>query len=126
MNIQELVGKYVKIRDAKAEITAQHKKELERYNHALDKIEKMLAAEFEELGTDSVRTDAGTAYRSVQTSASVADRDAFFRFVEENKAWNFLESRVNKTAVSEFIAANDDLPPGVNVSRRVVVNIRRS
>ena len=58
-------------------------------------------------------------------SASVADWDAVLDHIRENDAWEMLERRVNKTAVEQFKAVNDDLPPGVNWSETQVVNFRR-
>lgn len=126
MQIAELIAKYVKIRDAKAEKEAAHKEELKRYNNALFKIEQALLKEFNETGQDSAKTPAGTAYRSTRTSAKVSDRDAFLAFVRDSDGWDFLENRVNKTAVEAFIEEHDELPPGVDVTRVVTINIRRS
>lgn len=126
MQLSDLIRKYLKIRDAKEALVAEQKKELARFNNALDKIEQMLLSEFNETGQDSAKTPYGTAYRSVRTSAKVADRDAFFDFVRENEAWDFLESRANKTAVQQFMEEHEDLPPGVDVSRVTTINIRRS
>jgi hypothetical protein len=38
----------------------------------------------------------------------------------------FLESKANKTAVAAYMEANGELPPGVNVSRKLTVGVRRS
>jgi hypothetical protein len=37
-----------------------------------------------------------------------------------------LERRVSKTAVDEYVAAHQDLPPGVNYTTAISVNVRRS
>lgn len=126
MQLADLVKKYLRIRDAKDELVAAHKKELARYTNAMTKIEQMLLSEFNETGQESAKTPFGTAYRSVKTSARVADRDSFFDFVRSNEAWDFLESRANKTAVQEYMDEHDELPPGVDVSRITTINIRRS
>jgi hypothetical protein len=126
MQLDELIAKYIKIRDAKAEQEAAHKEHLKRYTNALNKIEQLLLKEFNETGQESAKTASGTAYRSTRTSAKVADRDTFLAFVRDNDGWDFLESRVNKTAVEAYIEEHDELPPGVDVSRAVTINIRRS
>ena len=126
MQIDELIGKYIKIRDAKAEEESKHKEHMKRFNNAMTKIEQMLLSEFNETGQESAKTPHGTAYRSVRVAAKVADRDSFLAFVRESDGWDFLESRVNKTAVQEYMDEHDELPPGVNVSRSVTINIRRS
>ncbi|MBT7005048.1 MAG: hypothetical protein HOA06_10085 [Chloroflexi bacterium] len=126
MQLDELIGKYIKIRDAKDALKKTHSEELSRFNNALDKIEHSLLAEFNETGQESAKTAHGTAYRSVRTSAKVADRDAFFDFVRQNDAYDFLESRANKNAVEAYMEEHDELPPGIDVSRVTTINVRRS
>lgn len=126
MQLAELIEKYLKIRDAKDAKVKEHKDELARYNNALTKIEQLLLKEFNETGQDSAKTPFGTAYRTIRTSAKVADRDSFFDFVRETEGWDFLESRANKSAVEAYMEEHDELPPGVDVSRTTTINIRRS
>lgn len=126
MNYEKLVETYVKVRDKKAELKAKFDAELRPYNEALEKIEQKLLAAFSESGMESVRTSAGTAYRAMKTSVSVADRDLFIDYVKENDAWELIETRAAKRAVEEFKAANDDLPPGLNWNAVYEVNVRRS
>ena len=86
----------------------------------------MFLAEFNETGQESAKTEHGTAYKATRMSTKVSDRDAFLNFVRENEAWEFLESRANKTAVTAYMEENEDVPPGVDVSRISTINIRRS
>ena len=91
-----------------------------------EKIEVEFLRRFQDRGIDNVSArDIGTAYRTTRVSASVADWDAVLDHIRENDAWEMLERRVNKTAVEQFKAVNDDLPPGVNWSETQVVNFRR-
>lgn len=126
MQLNDLIRKYIKIRDAKDEFVAAHKKELARYTNAMKKIEEMILNEFNETGQESAKTKFGTAYVSTKTSARVVSRDDFFGFVREQGAWDILEARANTTAVKAFMEEHDTLPPGVNVTRVNTINIRRS
>lgn len=126
MKINELIDKYITLRDAKAELEAAHKLKVGKYTKAMQKIENLLLTEFKETGQESAKTANGTAYVSTRTSAKVTDRDAFINFVRENEAWQFLENRVNKSAVEEHIQEFEELPAGVDISRSVTVNVRRS
>jgi hypothetical protein len=126
MPMNVLIDTYVKARDRKKEVEDRHKEELRPIQKLMDTLSQRILNEFNELGMDSAKTDAGTAYRLIQTSATVADRDSFMRFVQQESAWDFLESRVSKKAVEEYVDLNGEVPPGVNVSRRVTVGIRRS
>jgi hypothetical protein len=91
-----------------------------------DKIEVEFLRRFQERGIDNVSArDVGTAYRTTRSSATVADWDTFLNHVVENEAWEMLERRVNKTAVQQYKAEEEDLPPGVNWAETQVVNFRR-
>lgn len=126
MKIDDLVGKYVKIRDAKTQIKREYDEKIAKYDQAMAKVEAVLLSHFEATGSESVKTAVGTAYKSTRTSATVAEWDSFFNYVREHEAWEMLERRANKKAVEEYKTANDDLPPGLNWREEVVVNIRRS
>ena len=91
-----------------------------------DRIEVEFLKRFNDRGIDNVSTKGvGTAYRATRTSASVADWDSLFGFIQKEEAWEMLERRVNKTAIEQFKAVNDDLPPGVNWNETQVINFRR-
>lgn len=124
--IHKLVDGYIQLRDKKAALKAKHEAELAPINAMMDKIETHLLAQMQEQGVTSYKTELGTAYTSTTTKANVADWDGLLGFVRENGLWQMLERRVSKTAVDEYVAANNDLPPGVNFSSAVSVNIRRS
>lgn len=126
MNITKLVERYIAARDMKAKIVAAHKAKLEPLDAAMEKTEAAILDFFNKHGMDSAKCEAGTAYRSVKSSATVADMDAFLGFVRANDAWHFLEKRVAKTQVDEYVDAHKDLPPGINYSRIASLNVRRA
>jgi hypothetical protein len=126
VNVTDLVDKYIRLRDRKAQMDADHKQKLAPIQAAMDKAEAALLALFDQQGMDSAGCAAGTAYRTTRTSATVADMDAFLAWVKENEMWHFLERRVAKTQVDEYVAANSDLPPGVNYNSMTSINVRRA
>jgi hypothetical protein len=125
LSINDLVEKYIALRDKKAEIKKQYETKVAGVDELLDKIEVVLLKHFQETGSEGISTKAGTAYISSRTSATVADWDAFFKFVSEGSNWEFLERRCSKEAVVQFKAAQNDLPPGINWSETRTVNVRR-
>lgn len=126
VSITEVVAKYIRARDLKAKLEAEHKQHIAPIVAAMDKMEGALLALFNAQGMDSAGCEAGTAYRTTKTSATVGDMDAFLDFVKTNDAWHFLERRVAKTQVDEYVAANNELPPGINYSSIAAVNVRRA
>jgi hypothetical protein len=125
MTVQELVAKYIEIRDKKEAFSRQYKDKVAAYDAALGKMEAVLMKTLDSSGMESVKTDKGTVFLSSRSSATVADRDAFIDFVIRSEGWVFLENRVSKSAVEQFVAANEIPPPGVNLRIERTVNIRR-
>lgn len=126
MNLDEMVSKYIELRDKKARLKAAYETKAAKLDDVLKKIEGVLLKTFNETGMESVRTDAGTAYKQVRTGCTVADWDSFFAFVQAEGAWEMLEHRASKIAVEQYRAANEDIPPGLNWREEVVINVRRS
>jgi hypothetical protein len=127
MRFDELVQKYIALRDKKSKLKAAYDSKVSEIDNLLGRLEGVILTTFQQTGMDSVRTAAGTAYRTTRTSATVADWDALRAFIKANDPeLTFIERRVNKTAVEQFRAANDDIPPGVNFREEIVINVRRS
>lgn len=126
MSIEELVEKYIMLRDKKAAIMNAAKEKCAAIEAALTVAENTIMALLNEHGLDSLGCASGTAYRTTRTSATVADWDATLQWIKDNDAFHMLERRVAKTAVEEYVKAEGDLPPGVNWKQDVTINVRRS
>lgn len=124
--VEDIVRAYVTIRDNVAEIKARQKAELEPYAQALTKLEGQMMTILVDAGVDSMKTPAGTAYRSEKTSVTIADKSAFMDYIQSNGAFDLLDVRANKTAVEGYMAEHQDVPPGVNIRREASVNFRRA
>ena len=124
----DLAKIYIMLRDRRAQRKAAYEADDADDKSKQERIEADLLRRFNEEGVESVRTEFGTAYKTLRTSASVADRDAYFTWLldDPQERLTFLEARVNKTALEQYRAANDALPPGVNWSETLIVNVRRS
>jgi hypothetical protein len=126
MQIDEIVARYIQLRDRKKVLKDAYEASVAEIDSGMDRIERALMVKMQEQGLKSMPTSAGTAYLQTRTSATVADWDTTLGYIQANELWTLLEKRVNKTAVEEFRAANDDLPPGINWREELVCNIRRS
>ena len=127
MKLSEAVTLYIQLRDKKAQMKSDFDASVAPINDKMEKLEAKLLDVFNKTGMDSVKTEHGTAYTAVRTTASVADRDAFMEFVKANEEWSLIEVRAAKTAIEQFRDNNDnELPPGINIRSERVVNIRRS
>lgn len=128
MKMAEAIERYIKLRDERDARRKEFQEEIrKRYTEPMDKIEAAFLKHFDKSGSDNCKAKGiGTAYISQRVSDTVVDRSAFFEWVRENDAFDFLENKVNKSAVDQFIEAEGDLPPGVNRRVEQRVNIRRS
>jgi hypothetical protein len=127
MKLSEAVTLYIQLRDKKAQMKSDFDASVAPINEKMEKLEAKLLDVFNKTGMDSVKTEHGTAYTAVRTTASVADREAFMEFVKANEEWSLIEVRAAKTAIEQFRDNNDnELPPGINIRSERVVNIRRS
>lgn len=126
MQTDELVDKYVKIRDKIKAIEAKHKQELEPYKNALALLDTEFIKRMNQSGQNALPTDYGTAYKTTKTLSSIADPTIFFDFVETGKHWSLIQKRLNNAAITEFIEEYGSPPPGINVTQKIDVNVRRS
>lgn len=125
-NLADVVTKYIALRDKRDTIMREAKEKAAKIDEHLEKIEGKVMGVLDSLGLESVRTEAGTAYVAERTSATVADWDITLDHIRQNNLWHMLEKRVNKKAVDEYKAENDDLPPGINYRVVRTLNVRRS
>ena len=122
--IKQVVEGYVRLRDHKKELQAQHKEQLAPINEKMEQMEGWLMRELNRENAESVRTEAGTVFKHTRTSSSVSDWDATLAYIIEHNAWHVLERRVSKTAIEEM-AENGEEVPGVKLVRDITVQIRR-
>jgi hypothetical protein len=119
--MEELVRAYIELRDQRDLIKDRHKAELAEVTAVLDQVEDALMHQLQELGVESVKTKAGTAFKSKWTSVKVTDFDALCEYVKTNDRFDLLERRVNKTVALEIGEV-----PGTLAESGFQVNIRRS
>lgn len=126
MNMDAVIDTYIKLRTKKAEMKAAFEASVATIDVYMKKCEGAIMQHLDKNGVDSVGTPNGTAFKSTTTSATVADKEIFLAYVRDNDAWPLMDVRASKTAVAEFVAETDDLPPGINWRAETVVRIRRS
>jgi len=124
---QEMIAAYIKYRDYKAAKEKALEEELKPYTSAMETIATAVLDLLNTQGSDSIKTDAGTAYVSELDSMKVADRDAFMEFILVTGETQLLNAAVAKDAVRDYMAEHQgQLPPGVEKSSIRKVNFRRS
>jgi len=125
MKVDKVIAAYVQLRDKKAEVVARQKEELAPLVDQMLKLEAWLHRELLRQGVNSFKTDNGTAFVQTNTSVTVQDWEAALGFIISKGLWDFLEARVSKSAVADFVESHGDAPPGVSLRTEQVVRIRR-
>lgn len=125
INIEARIGQYVALRDKIKELDDDHKKKMEPYRDCLEQLNGVLLDHLNKVGVDSAKTGSGTVYRTEKKSATLADKTAFFTWVETNQEWDMLDYKANPVVVQAYLDENNALPPGVNFTKTYVVGVRR-
>ena len=123
---EKLTRVYLKIRDKKAQLSSDFKRQEEDLNQKLDKVKAALLDYCKEQGLESVKTSEGLFYRSVKTRYWTSDWEAMHQFVMEHEVPEFLETRLNQTNVRTFLEENPEtVPKGLNVDSEYIISVRK-
>jgi hypothetical protein len=122
----ELVAEYVQLRDLRKAADERYAAWVkENYTLRMDAIELALLETLNALGSDSIASPAGTAYKKLSASVTIADAREFRRHVIGIEGWDLIDWRANKTTVQDLVKGGAEVPPGVNYSTRYTIGIRR-
>ena len=122
----ELITEFIRLRDQLSEKKAEFKQVEDQIKTRQAQIQGELSQVMSQLGVDSLKTPSGTAYLTEKVSVLTSDKEKFLEYVQKNEAWELLDIRGSKTAIQEFTLENNDVPPGIELSRFQDVGIRRA
>jgi hypothetical protein len=126
LNTEAAVQTYLMLREARERGKDRHEerdKVLREHQH---RIENALGAFMQRNTSSGLNTKYGTVFTQHQSTARVADKNAFLLYLQESDAWHMATIGANKKEVADHLDKNEgQLPPGVDWSSRVVVQIRR-
>lgn len=125
-NIDELVKKYIALRDFLDNLNAVHTQKVNYIKSKMQQIEAAIAAKSLEDGVDSYRTSHGTAFFTYTDRCNIADWDSVLSFIKENDAYDLLTRAVKKEAVRGYIEKTGFVPPGLNWSTVRTFNCRKA
>ncbi len=116
---------YVATRDDLAEKRKAFNEYEANAKHYMNRIQVFIQMKANELGVDSFKTAAGTAYRSVKTQYRTEDWEAFLNWLKETGNFQCIERRPAKLAVKEIHDESGVLPPGLSHHVEVEFDVRR-
>ena len=126
VDFDKYTGLYVALRDKITETKKRHDDELKPLKEGLDRLSGMLLDHLNTINADSVRTSSGTVTRSRKDSASVADMEAFWAFVEASGDLDFVDRKANVSAVRDYMQETGNPVPGINFTSVLNVGVRRA
>jgi hypothetical protein len=126
MTVDQVIAGCLELRRKKEALVEKHKAELAPLNEGMMKLEAWLQAELQRLGLQNFKGASGTAFLQTTTSATSKDWDATLKWIIETGAYEFLERRVSKTVVQEYMEQHGEAPPGVSVTRETEVRVRKT
>ncbi len=125
--LNKLTETYIKIRSKRTDLSSEFKKKDDDLKEQQEKIKAALLEYLKDNDINSVGTDAGMFYRSQKRRYWTSDWESMHKFILEHEAPEFLEKRLNQTAVKEFLEDNPELlPPGLNVQSEYTLSIRKN
>jgi phage host-nuclease inhibitor protein Gam len=125
--IEKLTRIYIKMRDAKAKLSAEFKQKDDELTDQMNQIKAALLDYCKEHEVESVRTASGLVYRTMKTRYWTSDWESMHRFIVENNVPEFLEKRLNQTVVKAFLEENPEtVPPGINADSEYTVTVRKA
>ena len=125
---KDLIDKFLEIKAHVEKREAQLAEELKGPRAGMDILKNALLARLNSRGADNTKTESGTAYKSKILDAKVVDRQAFLSYCVAN--WSeFGSDMINIKAVADPVKqamADGTIPPGLEVTTTVRINIRKS
>lgn len=126
--VEKLVKLFVKTREAKAAANREAEDKEKEFNRILEACENTLLKKADETGSEGFKTPFGTTFTAIDTKITIADHDAFGKFVLAQNDLSFFQSRVSSKHVEEFMKKHESEtpPPGLNLYRTRVMRVRKA
>lgn len=122
----KLASAYIKMRDKRKELLANYEEQDKKIEAQMILVEEELLKLCKDIGADSIKTQAGTVFRSVRTRYETSDWESMYNFILEHDIPQVLERRISTTNMKQFLDENPTLMPvGMNVNNRYTVTVRR-
>lgn len=126
LSLDDLVGIYLKIRNAIEAKEEQHKAEIQELKDQFEVVGNKLLDICNEQSVDSIRTPSGTVSRRVSSRYWTSDWDSMYQFIMENEAPFLMEQRIHNSNMREFLESNPDkFPAGLQNERKYAVQVRK-
>lgn len=125
--LEKLTRIYIKMREKKSEVSQELEEKIAKIEADMKAVKTAILQHMKDIGAESLRTEAGTVYRTVRTTYSTSDWESMHKFILEHGVPELLEKRIQQTNMRAFLEDNPELlPPGLNANAEYSVTIKRS
>jgi hypothetical protein len=123
--MQEAVRAFRHLRDVTVkELKKKQAEELRPHLEKMEKLQRWMLRELQAQGAKNMATPDGTAYLVTHAKVAINDWEAAMDHVIAHQLWHMLERRLAKTAVEQYVEANEENFPGTSITYEVDVNVR--
>lgn len=126
VKVEVRVAQFIATRDAIKAANEKHEASIKPLVDLQNMLTGWLQRFMDTAGAQNIKTKHGTCYNTTRYTASLADPQAFMQFVRSTENFDLMDRKANVTAVRDYVEANGNLPPGVNLSAINTVGVRRA
>jgi hypothetical protein len=126
VSFEKITRVFIKMRDKRSKLKQEFEAADKEIKDQQEQLEQFLLKTMRDMGVESVRTPVGTIYQTETMVPQGSDWTAFYAWVKENNAFDFIFRRIKADAVKDYMEQNGgEVPPGVSVYSQLGVRIRR-
>ena len=124
-NADEETDLYLLLRNTKEQTNGYQTKRDETLKGYIEKVGNRLLRRLNDQGVKSMRAASGTFYKEKVDRPSCADWPTLYKWIAENDMFEMLEKRLTKKVVTDYLTANEKLPPGINLNSVFEARVRK-
>ena len=119
---------YLRLRRMKAAMNKDNDTRIAPVSAEMARVEGVMLEFLDSHKMKSAPSAHGTIYKELDIKPRATDWTAFYNWIKEHDAFEFLHKRISAEAVSSYMELHKDddvsLPPGVDVMKEYVVRVR--
>jgi hypothetical protein len=123
--LDEVIKAYLALRKQRDALVAKQKEEMAPLNQQMHQCQAWVQQQLLAQGQRNTRTENGSAFLQEDTNVVTEDWTSVLGWIRENSLWEFLEQRVSKSVVKDYIESTNAVPPGLKVTKELSCHIRK-
>ena len=124
--VDQVLAAYLELRNQRDDLKKVQAEDMAPINEKMRACQVWVQKQLQSQGLTNFKGSSGIAFLQTDTTVSVKDWDAMFAWIQAQNLWQFLEHRVSKSVVTDYIEATKEVPPGLGISSEVTAHIRKS